>query len=76
MEARQRGYKAVETNLKSKIDDLSQTRQLEVEVNTALVDFLGAKHKDLENLTQSWMDKCVMHTIGFPCIPRFSRPVE
>lgn len=59
MEARQRGYKAVEAGLKSKIDDLSKTRQLEVEVNTALVDFLGAKHKDLESLTQSWMDKCV-----------------
>jgi len=62
MEARQRGYREVEQGLQSNISKLSKTRQLEVEVNSALVGFLSAKEKDLEKLMQHWTDKYDMDT--------------
>ncbi len=64
MEARLRGYRDVETGLQTEIDGLNKTRQLEVGVNTALVDFLTSKSRDLENLTQEWSDKCVVIVVG------------
>ena len=57
MEARQRGYRAVEQGLTNEIDNLTKTRKLEVEVNGALVGFLDKKGKELEDLTQQWTDK-------------------
>lgn len=57
MEARQRGYRSVEQGLTNQIQDLQKTRELEVQVNGALVGFLGKKGKEMGDLTQRWTDK-------------------
>ena len=62
MEARQRGYREVEQGLKAEIDNLKNTRELEVEVNGSLTGFLSKKQQDLADLTQQWMDKYEIDT--------------
>jgi hypothetical protein len=57
MEARLRGYRAVEQGLEQDIDELDRERRLEVTVNGELVDFLSRKQRDLGDLMQAWQDK-------------------